>query len=171
MKAKEKLRKLLIKHLKGAKYEAQDQSALESALEVHPKERKLLRAVLQELEADGRIKKHKKGGYTLRKKGVAASSGGGEIIGTIRFQAQGQAFVADEAAGENSRWILIPVLRSTVRSPVTTTANSARVLKRPISPSAWPGSPTTSPDIQPSDWCSRNSCNAISTSSGTPETP
>ncbi|MFT4548348.1 MAG: ribonuclease R [Verrucomicrobiales bacterium] len=108
MKAKERLRKLLIKHLKGANYQAQDNSELQRTLDIESKERKLFRSILKELEADGRIKQGKKGRYSIRKKGVASSSGGGEIIGTIRFQERGDAFVTDESQGENSRWILIP---------------------------------------------------------------
>ncbi|MGI9242634.1 MAG: ribonuclease R [Verrucomicrobiales bacterium] len=107
MKAKERLRKKVLKHMKGANYKAQDKSELARALEVHSKERKLLRSVLTELENDGRIKQLKKGRFALSKKAVASESGG-EIVGTIRFQEQGHAFVTDESQGENSRWILIP---------------------------------------------------------------
>lgn len=107
MKAKERLRKQLLKHLKEADYQPQDKTELARALEVSPKERKLLRAVIRELESDGRIKELKKGRIGLRKKAVAAETGG-EIIGTIRFQDQGHAFVSDESMGENARWILIP---------------------------------------------------------------
>lgn len=107
MKAKERLRKQLLKHLKGANYKPQDKSELARALDIHPKERKLMRAVLGELENDGRITRSKKGRYSTTQKAVAAESGG-EIVGTIRFQEQGHAFVTDETQGENSRWILIP---------------------------------------------------------------
>jgi len=107
MKAKEELRKKVLKHLKGANYEPENKSELARALEVPSKERKLLRAVLTELEDDGRVKQLKKGLFVLSKKAVASESGG-EIVGTIRFQEQGHAFVADESQGQNARWILIP---------------------------------------------------------------
>ena len=108
MKAKERLRKQLLKHLKRAKYQPQNRSELARALGTEAKERKLLRAILKELESDGRIKQLKKGRFALRTKGIASGAGGGDIIGTIRFQDQGHAFVADESKGEDSRWILIP---------------------------------------------------------------
>ena len=108
MKAKEKLRKQLLKHLKGANYKPKDKSELARALGVPPKTRKLFRSVLKELESDGRLEQLKKGKLALRRKGAGAAGGGREIVGTIRFQDQGHAFVTDESQGENSRWILVP---------------------------------------------------------------
>jgi len=108
MKAKERLRKQLLKHLKGASYKPQDKSELARALEVDPKLRKLLRAILKELEDAGRITRGKKGRFALARKSSTKAKGGKEITGTIRFQEQGNAFVTDDSQGENSRWILIP---------------------------------------------------------------
>ena len=107
MKAKERLRKRVLKHLKGAKYQPQDRPELAAALGIPSEDKKLFRSVIKELVADGRLKEGKKGRLSLRKKGRASTTGG-EIIGTIRFQTQGHAFVADEAQGDAARWILIP---------------------------------------------------------------
>ena len=95
----QKLKEQLLKFLNDPNYRPLNKSELARALEVTPKYRQQLRQIIGTMESEGMIRKIKKGRYVKR--------GGAEVIGTIRFNPNGHAFVDTESFKKDSN-VFIP---------------------------------------------------------------
>ena len=94
-----RLRKRLQKLLSGPTYQPMNKSELARSLGVTPKQRQVLRHILNELESDGKLKQVRKGRYVLR--------GSNDTVGILRFQPAGHAFV-DPEGNTRERGVFIP---------------------------------------------------------------
>ena len=98
-KQNQKLKEQLRKFLNDPSYRPLNKSELARALEVTPKHRQQLRKIITAMESEGMIRKIKKGRYVKR--------GRAEVIGIIRFNPNGHAFVDPESFNKESS-VFIP---------------------------------------------------------------
>ena len=98
-KQNQKLKEQLRKFLNDPSYRPLNKSELARALELTPKHRQQLRKIITAMESEGMIRKIKKGRYVKR--------GGAEVIGIIRFNPNGHAFVDPESFNKESS-VFIP---------------------------------------------------------------
>ncbi len=96
-----KLRGRLLKLIAAPSYQPMNKSELARALDVTPKERAALRALLGELERDGELRLVKKGRYAPRQRRS-------EMVGILRFQAKGHAFADPVEDGGRGKGVFVP---------------------------------------------------------------
>ena len=89
----------VLEHLRDPKYRPQNKSEMARALDLPPKDRSDLRAILGKLEGDGTILKLKRGRFSLRSSGGK----GNVLVGTLRFRPSGDAFLLPDLSDPQNR--------------------------------------------------------------------